>query len=176
MATVNKQACPTCGQSVNTREIGLYRGMVDALLEVFKWCETKGKHEFQRKEIKHLLKDDGQIARFGDWVMFGGLVYKEGKGHYGLNMERCRNFFAGKYDIPSAVFKDPLTGEITPGEKKPINKIPKLTAFLNDNQEFIATYVNEAQASNTPAWNCKTCLRMNQFNNWTAHVHVKESK
>ena len=173
MATINKEACPTCGQSVNIREIGLYKGMVDALLEVFKWCEIKGRHEFDRKEIKHLLKNDGQIARFGDWVMFGGLVYKHGKGHYGLNMERCRDFFANNYEIPSKIFKNPLTQELTPADYKTIKNIPKLKDFLDENYDFISKYhdAEPKQDFNAPKQGCKWCIQMIKKNNWYPHEH-----
>lgn len=143
MTPNDKRPCPTCGQSINTREIGLYRGMVDALSSVYKWCQEKGRHEFTRKEIKHLLKNDGQIARFGDWVLFGGLVYKHGRGHYGLNMERCAGFFSGVAAIPTTIYEDPLTKQITPAKFRTIKNIPGLGAYLDENQNYQTKYHDE---------------------------------
>ena len=107
-----KQFCEKCGQCTSEREIALYRGLVTALWRVYKWCRQKGVHEFIRKDVKHLFTNENDTARFGDWVLFGGLVYKKGKGHYGLNLERCNDFFSGELAIPTRLWKNPVTGEI----------------------------------------------------------------
>lgn len=146
MSTLHKQSCPTCGQSVNEREIGLFKGMVVSLYDIWQWCEEKNRHEFTRKEIKHLLKSDNQIARFGDWVMFGGLVYKQGKGHYGLNMERTRDFFTGRSSIPTLIYKNPLTKELRKDRYRYVGQIPSLNELLTENKEFIAKYVEQPKA------------------------------
>lgn len=143
MPTINKQSCPTCGQSVNQREIGLFSGMVTALQAVYKWCQEKDRYEFTHKDIKHLLKDDNQIARFGDWVMFGGLVYKNGKGNYGLNKERCDNFFNNQYTIPTIIYKNPLTKELQKERYRYFNQIPGLNKYLDQKKQFVARYRSE---------------------------------
>lgn len=142
MVTINKKSCPTCGQSTNDRQISLFAGMVDALFRVWKWCREKNRHEFTRKEIKHLFEDENQTARFGDWVLFGGLVYKPGnqKGHFGLNMERCNAFFAGKLEIPTELQKNGITGELTITKKGTLGRVKKLRAFLNENLDYIVKY------------------------------------
>lgn len=140
--------CPTCGHKhkISEREIGLYQGMVKALWSVFKWCEQKGRHEFQISEVKDLIGKN-EYARFGDWKKFGGLVYTPiengkslGKGHYGLNLPRCDEFFKGTYKIPSRVWKKPLNGELEGVDYKTIHEIPKLSALLNADNEYIARY------------------------------------
>ena len=123
MSTLQKQSCPTCGQSVNEREISLFKGVVVTLYEVWQWCEAKNVHEFSRKDIKHLIRSDGQIARFGDWVFFGGLVYKTSKAHYGLNIPRVRDFFAGQLRIPTSVFKNPMTDELRMAKYRTVDDI-----------------------------------------------------
>lgn len=135
-----KKCCPTCGQNISEREIGLYAGMANALWRVFKWCEEKGVHTFERKDIKHLLLNENDSARFGDWVMFGGLVYKEGKGHYGLNMERCTQFFDNEYEIPTRIFKNPITGELRKEERRTVKQIPSILSMLNEDKEYIVRY------------------------------------
>jgi hypothetical protein len=140
MATVNRQVCPHCGQTINKREIALFSGMVKALFKVWQWCEEKGVHEFQRKDIKHLFKTENEVARFGDWVWFGGIVYKNGKGHYGFNVERIKKFFAGQLEIPVRIYKDPLSDEIIKSDYRTIKGIPHLVEFLDENNEFIARY------------------------------------
>lgn len=134
------QRCLACGHIISKRQISLYTGLVKTLWLVFKWCETKGVHEFQTRDVKHLM---GQInyTRFGDWVMFGGLVYKTKKAHYGLNMQRVHDFFKGEYKIPEYVIKDPITGTITQGPDITINEVPKLEKFLNEEKEFMARYI-----------------------------------
>lgn len=138
--TINKQVCECCGQSINERQIGLFVGMIEALFLVYKWCMDRGIHEFKRKEIKHLFKNENMTARFGDWVFFGGLVYKSDKGSYGLNIERCQDFFSGRSAIPSLITKNPMTGEIKKYNERFIHEVPHLSSFLSDNQDFIARY------------------------------------
>jgi hypothetical protein len=140
MTTLHKQTCPTCGQSVNERQIALFKEMVDTLKEVYTWCREHGRHEFSRKDVKHLFRGESVSARFGDWVFFGGLVYKEKKGSYGLNMERCYEFFTNRLSIPTLVLKNPLTDEVEKKEWRTITGIPALSNFLDQNQEFIAKY------------------------------------
>lgn len=134
--------CPTCGVGHNKseRQIGLYRGMAVALWSVFRWCKAKGVYEFDRKSIKHLFSSENETARFGDWVMFGGLVYKRGKGKYGLNMERCEEFFKDQYKIPTIIWKNPANGELRKEEYQSVKGIPSLLKYLNEQQEYIAYY------------------------------------
>lgn len=142
MKVIEKQSCPTCGQSVNERQIALFTEMVDALWSVWQWCQEKGRYEFSRKDIKHLLKTDSQIARFGDWVLFGGLLYRPDgkKGLYGLHKERVRAFFCGELQIPRIIWKNPLTNELKRDEYSFISQIPHLGKFLDENAEYIAMY------------------------------------
>lgn len=128
---VEKQCCPTCGQNISPRRITLYKGLADALYRVYEWCLKNKVHEFTRKDIKHLMLDENCTARFGDWVMFGGLVYKDGKGNYGLNLERCKNFFENKLSIPSTILKDPITQTLEKTDYKTISEIQPLTDYLD---------------------------------------------
>ena len=139
MPTLGKQSCPTCGQSVNEREIGLFKGMVTALYSVWKWCEENNITEFTRKDIKHLFKDENQIARFGDWVLFG-MVAKEQKGHYIISLNRCRKFFAGEILINTTIYKNPLTKTLRHENPKYVNEIKGIVEFLDENSEFIVRY------------------------------------
>lgn len=134
-----REVCHSCGQTINNREISLFSGMVKALFEVAKWCKDNNQYEFTRKDIKHLLKDDGQIARFGDWVLFGGIVYKKGKGHYGINIDRARKFYANQLEIPIVVLKSPK-GDISPIKTGKILDVPNLSTFLDENLMFKAVY------------------------------------
>lgn len=126
------------------REIALFEGMAEALWRIFRWCEDKGIHEFSRKDVKHLLRTESESARFGDWVWFGGLVYKRGKGRYGLNMERCDRFFRGRYQIPLRIFKKtykmPKTWQYRTEGVGTINEIPALTRLIGSDGEFRARY------------------------------------
>lgn len=139
-----KHRCPTCGHIIDKREIALYGGLVQSLWKVYRWCVEKERHEFEMKDIRDFL---GQInyTRFGDWVMFGGLVYKTGKAHYGLNMERCDEFFKNKLAIPSRIWKDPMTKELTKVDYKFAKEIPGLTKFLNEDGMYRARYASAEQ-------------------------------
>ena len=133
------QHCPMCNHIVSLREIELYSGMVYALYQVFRWCNQKNIHEFRTRDIKHLFTTNSS-ARWGDWVMFGGLVYKSKKGHWGLNMERCDKFFKGEYFIPKHVIKNPITKTVTQGPDISIKDIKNLSEFLTKDGEFQTTY------------------------------------
>jgi hypothetical protein len=142
--TRNKMTCPTCGQSVNARVITLHKAMVKALIQVFWWANQKGIHEFKRKQINPILEKSGTTvtANWGNWVFFGGLVYKpEGKASWGLNMARCRDFIEGRLAIPTKVSKNPLTKEIVHFDYKTIRQIPSLGKYLDDNQQYIVQYL-----------------------------------
>ena len=60
--------CPSCGQSVNKRKISLIKDMVTSLRKVYVWCVENNRHEFRRREIRHLLLTENESAHFGDWV------------------------------------------------------------------------------------------------------------
>ena len=145
-----KERCPHCGSIIEERKISLFSGIVYTLKKVFQWARVNNQIEFQRKEVKFLIETDNEIARFGDWIMFGGLVYRpsgKGKGWYGLNMERIEQFFAGKYEIPMTIWKNPMTNELKKEDYVTIDKIPHLRKFLDENQEFIAQYRKPMQTS-----------------------------
>lgn len=134
--------CCMCGKRTGQREVALFKGMVVELWKVLKWCEEKGRFEFKRKEINYLLGQVG-YARFGDWIYFGGLVYKKGKGEYGLNVERCNDFFSGKGQIPLSIWKDAKTKKIAEyGELGKINQVKGVVEFLDSDNLFVAKYRN----------------------------------
>lgn len=139
--SIGKQVCPTCGQSVNKRLIPFHRGMVTALWRAYQWCEQNNTNEFTKKQVKHLF-DDVMSSTFAYWRWFGGLVYNPSgvKGHYGLNMQRCEEYFAGKLEIPTVVFVDALTREITTSHMATINGVPTLKRFMDENDNYVARY------------------------------------
>lgn len=140
MPVLHKKSCPMCGQSVNERKIQLTAEMVSMMLDVYKWCLENGKHEFERKEIKHLIKTETMTARFGDLVWFGGLMYKKEKGKWGMNMERTRGFFNKNFSIPTVVYLDPLTKEHEFAEEKWVHQVKGIKCFLDEHGEYIIEY------------------------------------
>lgn len=140
---INKHTCPTCGQSINEREISLYSGMVKSLARLYCRAKQRGEHEFTRKEMVDIFKGSAnEIARWGDWVYFGGLVYKPaGKGTWGLNMERCSAFLSNNLEIAIRVSKDPISKQITTIERGTVRDIKNLSSFLDENQQYIAKYL-----------------------------------
>lgn len=137
---INYEICPHCGQKIRgERQIALYSGLVFTLKRVYQWCKESDKHEFSRKDIKGLfIKNENDTARFGDLVMFGGLVYKHGKGKYGLNMERCRDFFLDKYEIPTIIWKKGAT--IRKENYKKLSEIPNLLSLLDNESNYKVEY------------------------------------
>ena len=59
---------------------------------------------------------------------------------YGLNIERCEEFFAGKRSVPTIVIKNPVTNEVRTLAYKLINEIPSILEFLNEDMEYVARY------------------------------------
>lgn len=135
-----KERCQTCGHIVSERQIALFRGLVGALWRVWRWAEGRGIHEFSRQDIKHLFRNENETARFGDLVLFGGLVYKHSKGHYGLNRERCHDFFSGRLPIPTLLWKNPITGDIRPEQYRYVKDIPTIMELLTKDLEYVANY------------------------------------
>lgn len=136
---IDETRCPHCGHRIDKRQIVLFSSLVKALWHIYKVCKERGIHEFKMSQIRHLLGKN-EYARFGDWVMFGGLVYKVEKAHYGLNMKRCAGFFSCKDKIPTVIWKDGLTGELTKENYKDVMSIPKLKDFLDADDMYVANY------------------------------------
>lgn len=135
--------CNHCGHKhiLDNREIAMFAAITRALYRVYKHCKEKGSHEFKRKEVKHLFGSESVSARFGDWVWFGGLVYKTKKAHYGLNMERCDEFFSGRLQVPTRITIDPVKNEIVDrGDYKNAKDFPELFELLNQDGEYMANY------------------------------------
>lgn len=130
--------CPYCNANIKDRLASMHKGLVDALYQVYCWCGKNKKHEFHTKDIKHLLGHT-EYARFGDFVRFGGLVYKpkvDGKSEkafFGLNMARAKEFFAGQRDIPLQITLDQITGEIVNEVRGKVGDFPELSAFIKKN-------------------------------------------
>jgi hypothetical protein len=129
------------GKKLEWREIGLYKGMVNALLRVYKWCKEKGIHEFTRQDIKNnILMSENDSARWGDWALFGnGMVYKpEGKGSWGLHMGRVEEFLRGERKIPTRLEKRGV--EIRVLEEGTIKEIPDLLEYLDEDLKYLTRY------------------------------------
>lgn len=121
--------CPCCGQNIKDRKIALYRGLISDFYAVYKWCGMNKRHEFDMKDIRHLLNRNS-YARFGDLVWFGGLVYKHGKSHYGINMVRAKEFFNGQKTIPGSITINQITNSIESRNPVHISQIKPLTALI----------------------------------------------
>lgn len=146
MPSINKQCCPTCGRSINSREIAIFSSLINALFVIWKHCEKKGVYYFTRKEAKKIFQGNENVtARFGDLILFGGILYHPDnqKGSYGFNIERAKSFFMGELDIPTKALKNPITKEYVFSDYRKINEIRNLKSFLNDNNEYIVRYKNE---------------------------------
>ena len=130
--------CPYCNANIKDRKIALYKKLVDTLYQIYCWCGKNRRHEFHTKDIRHLL---GKIeyTRFGDFVRFGGIVYKpkvdgeSEKALFGINMARAKEFFSGQRDIPLQITVDQITGEIVDEVRGKVGDFPELSAFIKSN-------------------------------------------
>lgn len=129
--------CPVCGHNVQDRDLCLFQELIDKLYEVYCWCGANKTHEFEMRQIKHLLGKN-EYARFGDLVRFGGIVYKPDqdghsrKGLFGINMARAKEFFAGKRKIPVVLTLNQITNKVIASQYVDINHFPRLSAYLNE--------------------------------------------
>lgn len=127
--------CPCCNGNIQDRTIALYTGLIKALYEVCKWCQTNKKHEFEMNEIKHLLGKN-EYARFGDLVRFGGLIYKKEKASYGVNIERAREFFSGMSEIPLYLTINQITGQIVDKKMGKIGEVKNLASWISSENKL----------------------------------------
>jgi len=134
--------CPTCNSNIEDRFVTLYRGLIDALYRVYRWCAQSRRNTFETREIKHLLGKN-EYARFGDLVRFGGIVYKpkdeDGKSRkalFGINMERAREFFAGTRQIPIQIVLNQITNQIEESRYVTVDDFPELKDLLREDGLF----------------------------------------
>lgn len=141
--------CPMCGfvPSTEQRTVSLFAEMVVALGKVFDYCRKKGSYEFTRKEVKFdILAPLGEnvTARFGDWKLFGGLIYtpadkkgKEKKGNYAFNVSRTEEFLSNRLRIPTKIVlqqgKEPVMSDF-----RLISETPKLASLLDSSGKYIS--------------------------------------
>ena len=55
-------------------------------------------------------------------------------------MERCSDFFLSKYKIPTKIWKDGLTGELTKEDYRTVDEVSGLLEFLDEDKMYIANY------------------------------------
>lgn len=122
--------CPCCHQNIKDREVTLYKALINDLYKVYRWCGENKRHEFDMKDIRQLLTRNS-YARFGDLVWFGGIVYKQGKSHYGINMGRAKEFFKGERTIPGSITINQLTNSIESRKPVHISEIKNLRELIN---------------------------------------------
>jgi len=135
------KSCPCCNSNIEDRTIAIHQGLVKALYAVCKWCQEKGVHEFEMKQISHLLGKN-EYARFGDLVRFGGIVYKKQKASYGINLERAREFFKGEREIPLFIVVNQITGEVVDRKMGKIHEVKKLTEWLTSENKLYQSRTN----------------------------------
>lgn len=137
--------CECCGQKVKPewREIVLYRGLVVALDEIYRWCDQKGIHEFRMGDVRHLI-NQVDYSRLNDLVRMGGLLYRpEGqakRGYYGINMKRVHDFLSGKTTAPGKVWKSSKGGGIRPDAQVYVKEVKGVGAYLDEQGIYKAEY------------------------------------
>lgn len=139
MPILHKQSCPTCGQSVNRREVQINAQQIRAMYQIYAECMDKGSSSFTRKEVSKYLTTETLVATFGD-LKHTSLFHKPAKGKYEINVERCRLFFAGRLAIPTKILKDPLKRIATALEYSFLNEVKNIKDFLDSEGQMIVRY------------------------------------
>lgn len=144
MKAQNIQKCPHCGQSANKREITLYKGMVDALARVYKWCSEKRRWDNIRfRDFAHLLGPN-EMARFSDWPTFDSKMVGNEKRKYVFNEKLIAEYLANRRKVPSLILRDPLRRPTDEAfEEKYAKEISPLYEFM-DEDEYVAKYEGTA--------------------------------
>lgn len=142
--TINREICPHCGQTINRREITPTKIMVKALIEILTYCKTNKKTKFTREEIRPYILHMGSetiTATFGNWIYFGaGMIFKEGKGNWGLNIERVEKFLKGDWIIPLKVAKKGKSNDIEVLESGTVWKIKGVQELMTPEGQFPIFY------------------------------------
>jgi hypothetical protein len=134
--------CPFCDRSIMDRDESIYKELIMSLYRVYRWCGENKTHEFNMKDVRHLI---GKIdyPRFGNLHHYGGIVYRPGtgvkkknNGVYGINMERAREFFRGTRDIPVKRTIDMITGLTIAETRVYVKDIPELKTFIDEDGNY----------------------------------------
>jgi len=135
-----RECCATCGRSIARYARQIDRQHIQSLWQVYKWCIEKDRHEFKLSEVKHLFGQQG-YTKFAYLIHGGGLIYRKEQADYGINMERCQEFFANKYPIPTKIWKSPLK-DIEPilDQYCTLHEIPDIKQFLDDKGLYTVEY------------------------------------
>ncbi|MCL5435937.1 MAG: hypothetical protein M1275_02555 [Patescibacteria group bacterium] len=136
------QRCPLCNSSIADRKVTIFEELIGTLYRVYCWCGEKERHEFDTKDVRHLMGKN-EYARFGDLVRFGGLVYKpkddDGKtrkGWFGINMARAKEFFSGQRQIPVEITLNQITNEIIDSKYVSIGQFPELSHMIDHDGQY----------------------------------------
>lgn len=150
MSVVNqvKHTC-SCGHehTISKRPVHIEKQMVAAMIDVFRWAEEKGVHEFDRKDINHITLRHGSTVNsnwgYVSWLT-GIFYHPEGKrGKWGVHRGRMIEFMHGKRRICIAAEIDPTKPKSenkTMLKYATIDQIPHIGEFLDENREFIVAY------------------------------------
>lgn len=135
--------CPCCNANIKDRQVSLTKELFLKLYKVYVWCAERKVHEFKIGDVKHLLSKT-EYANFSTLIRFGvGLVYRplddEGNdqnGTYGLNMQRCREFFRGERMVTLQGKLNQITNEIFERIDGYFHEVPSLVEYIKENGLF----------------------------------------
>lgn len=153
-ANLVKHTC-SCGHvhTISLQSVTITKQMVGAMIDVFKWCEEKGIHEFKRKEISHITLRHGSHVNsnwgYVSWLT-GIFYHPDGKkGSWGIHRGRMIEFMHGIRKICVSATIDPTKPKGDPNRKKmiryaTINQIPNISELLDAEGDFIVKYERPA--------------------------------
>lgn len=141
MPSINKQTCPTCGQSANKRIVKYSRPHLTAMLKIWRWMKKTGRSSATTKELKAGLTHV-EYARLGEWKMFAPEAVFGKKGEWSLNMAVMDEIVKGNRRFNTVIEIDPLDRDrrFSVIESGTIRDAKNITEFLDQNEQFIAEY------------------------------------
>lgn len=148
--------CPCCNQPIGEVKTSFnMQTAVSTLYALVKWCSEKEKHEFEMKEVKHLL-DHTQYANLNHLTKFGGIVYRPinpktekpyTQGHYGINLTRAWEFLRNERAAPVQITRDRLGRHRTGSTEKFLRDFPSIQEFLDEDGHYDPDHIVSDEAS-----------------------------
>lgn len=97
-STINKETCPTCGQTISRRKVAFSRAMLSAALKMYHHAMRQGSQTVLLREcgVTHT-----EYANANNLVRFG-LAYKNDDmvpGEYGVPRKRIEAFMANDWTV-----------------------------------------------------------------------------
>jgi len=140
--------CPCCSQPIDDVVTQYPKEVVLEVLGMsMEFVRLTQRYEFDLKELQKVVGrqlSHTAYCNINHFVRFGGIMFrpknpKTGEpyksGHYGINMDRAREFFKGIRNAPVRIVRNRFTDE-KEYTKVSIHDFPSVKQFINEDGEY----------------------------------------